>query len=496
MGLREELPAAYVERMRKLLGEELEAYLEALELPRRTSLRLNPLRSLREEEIRPFLQERVPWAAQGYYCAEETRPGKSALHEAGAYYMQEASAMVPAALAAVQPGEHVLDLCAAPGGKTTQLAADLRGQGLLVSNEIHPERAKILSRNIERLGIRNAVVTNETPERLAERFPYAFDCVAVDAPCAGEGMFRKEPQALTNWSVDNVRMCAERQAQILESAARMTAPGGRIVYSTCTFSPEENEENMLAFLQRHPEFSLRDVRRQPGIRAEEWGFSEGRKRTEDGSYVPDPDGPAGRMVRIWPHRTGGEGHFAAVLEREGSRLPAAAAAAADAPEAHEGKKMKEKQRKLRGAKGRRAAESGGGMREVTEAWEAFAAEALRKVPEGVPVLFGETLYLLPVQMQTEGLRILRAGLELGNCRKGRFVPAHALAMALQPEEAVNVLRIAADSAASAAWLRGESLPAEGTGRGWTLVCAGNCPLGWGRSDGRIVKNHYPKGLRR
>ena len=392
--------------------------------------------------------------------------------------------MLPAAIADPVPGEHVLDLCAAPGGKSTQIAGRLRGEGLLVSNEIHPARARVLSANMERMGVRNAVVTGEDPARLSPRFPGHFDLVMVDAPCSGEGMFRKEPQASADWSPETVAMCAERQRGILEEAAVMTAPGGRIVYSTCTFARQENEETVLHFLKKHPDFRLETPEL---LRRGCPGLSEG---------LPSGDAEeralCRRMVRIWPHRTEGEGHFAALLVRDGERKERGNAAGQGAPG--------------RGNRRRTAGRGGDTARkqEALQLWEEFARSALsqdcalltacRQYPDHL-ILFGEELYLLPAGMRLDGLRVLRPGLHLGTVRRGRFVPAHALAMALRPEEAAGILRIVPDSAASAAWLRGESMSAEGPFRGWILVCAGDCSLGWGRSDGRIVKNHYPKGLR-
>ena len=245
--------------MKRMLGEEEYAVFEAaMERPPRQALRINTQK-------------------EGWERFETAPVGKSSLHEAGLYYIQEPSAMAVGALAGVQPGERVLDLCAAPGGKSTHLAAQMAGEGLLVSNEIHPARAKILSQNIERMGIRNAVVMNETPERLADVFPGFFDRVIVDAPCSGEGMFRKEEQAIPNWSPENVALCARRQDGILDCAAQMTAAGGTIVYSTCTFAPEEDEGTVVRFLVSHPEFEAVDLPELLGAETmEKWGFAAGR----------------------------------------------------------------------------------------------------------------------------------------------------------------------------------------------------------------------------
>ena len=287
------LPEAFLERMKRQLGDEYESYLDSLNRPRAVALRFNPLKG--EIPQLPFVGQPVPWEPMGYYYDPDARPGLHVFHEAGVYYLQEASAMAPVALLDPQPGERVCDLCAAPGGKTTQIAGRMMGRGFLLCNEINPKRAKILSRNIERMAVSNALVTNEHPATLAQRFAGFFDRVLVDAPCSGEGMFRKEEAAVTDWSQETVEMCARRQAEILNSAAALVRPGGHLVYSTCTFSPEEDEQAVARFLENHPEFVPETVDAP-------W-FEAG----ENGSF------------RLWPHKLLGEGHFAAVLRKmEGS----------------------------------------------------------------------------------------------------------------------------------------------------------------------------------
>ena len=283
------LPEKFLARMQQQLGDEYDEYLRSLQRPRAVALRFNPLKG--DIPVLPFVGEPVPWEPMGYYYDPDSRPGLHPYHEAGVYYLQEASAMASAALLEPQPGEIILDLCAAPGGKSTQIAGRMQGKGLLVSNEINQKRAKVLSRNIERLGIGNAVVTGEAPAALADRFPGFFHRIMVDAPCSGEGMFRKEEAAITDWSEENVEMCARRQAEILDCAAVMLRPGGRLVYSTCTFAPQEDEEAVEAFLARHPEFEAEPVNAP-------W-FQESRPG----------------MYRLWPHKLLGEGHFAAVLRK-------------------------------------------------------------------------------------------------------------------------------------------------------------------------------------
>lgn len=428
------LPEAFLQRMEAQLGSEYPAFLESLERPRAVALRFNPLKG--ERPVLPFVGAPVPWEPEGFYYDPETRPGLHVYHEAGVYYLQEASAMAPVALLDPKPGERVCDLCAAPGGKTTQIAGRMLGRGFLVCNEINPKRAKILSRNIERMGVANALVTNEHPETLASRFPGFFDRVLVDAPCSGEGMFRKEEAAVTDWSQETVQMCARRQREILDSAARLVRPGGRLVYSTCTFAPEEDEETVAAFLEAHPEFTPEPVEAP-------W-FVPG----ENASY------------RMWPHKLLGEGHFAAVL------------------------------RKTQGESGEVPACPG---EKCPKAWESFAKELDITLPEGKAVSFGQSLYWAPMELpELNRLKVLRPGLELGTERKGRFEPAHALALWLKTCAVTE--SFPPESPEMKAYLHGDVVPSGK--KGWCLVQAGGYAIGWGKGDGSVLKNHYPKGLRR
>ena len=428
------LPEAFLQRMEAQLGSEYPAFLESLERPRAVALRFNPMKG--ERPVLPFVGAPVPWEPEGFYYDPETRPGLHVYHEAGVYYLQEASAMAPVALLDPKPGERVCDLCAAPGGKTTQIAGRMLGQGFLVCNEINPKRAKILSRNIERMGVANALVTNEHPETLASRFPGFFDRVLVDAPCSGEGMFRKEEAAVTDWSQETVQMCARRQREILDSAARLVRPGGRLVYSTCTFAPEEDEETVAAFLESHPEFTPEPVEAP-------W-FVPG----ENASY------------RMWPHKLLGEGHFAAVL------------------------------RKTQGESGEVPACPG---EKCPKAWESFAKELDITLPEGKAVSFGQSLYWSPMELpELNRLKVLRPGLELGTERKGRFEPAHALALWLKTCAVTE--SFPPESPEMKAYLHGDVVPSGK--KGWCLVQAGGYAIGWGKGDGSVLKNHYPKGLRR
>ncbi len=428
------LPELFLERMCSQLGDEYADYLRSLDRPRAVALRWNALKGAMPSL--PFVSAQVPWEPLGFYYDPSARPGLHPYHDAGAYYLQEASAMAPVVLLDPQPGEKILDLCAAPGGKTTQIAVRMAGRGLLVCNEIHPKRARILSQNVERLGIANALVLNEDPNVLADRFVGCFDRILVDAPCSGEGMFRKEAAAVTDWSVENVQLCAQRQRKILAAAARMLRPGGRLVYSTCTFSPEEDELTIAAFLEGHRDFV-------PEHMDARW-FTPG----ENGSF------------RLWPHKLLGEGHFAAVLRRtdgeEGSLPPAADCSP------------------------------------LPKCWDSFAAEQGIHLPGSKTVSFGDTWFCAPESLPSlRGLRVLRAGLELGTVRKDRLEPSHALALWLHPRP--DDLRLSADDPMLSAYLRGETIP--GKQKGYRLVCADSFSLGWVKGDGQTLKNHYPKGLR-
>lgn len=441
-------PKGFRERMSALLGpEEYNALALSWSRPRRPSLRLNPLKGWPQDIFERFRLVPVPWTADGYYFDPGFRPGLSPWHDAGAYYLQEASAMAPAVLLDARPGMRVLDLCAAPGGKSSQIAAALDGRGLLVSNEIDPKRAAVLARNLERLAVSNALVLNEHPARLAERFPGAFDRVLVDAPCSGEGMFRKEEAAVSGWCVELIHACARRQREILESAAVMLRPGGRLVYSTCTFAPEENEGVISSFLHDHPDFSVSVVDAPL--------FAPGRP-----DWVSDPAPGLERAFRLWPHLLDGEGHFAAVLERMGDRPCCGWEAGPPAPEPSE-------------------------LRDFRDAL-AIPLPAGRLFP------FGRTLWMAPEEIPPlHGLKVLRTGLELGEVRKGRFEPAHAWAVWLR--DCPAAVNFPADSPEIAAYLSGAPVP--GGANGWVPIMADYLTLGWCKGSGGILKNHFPKGLR-
>ena len=428
------LPQEFLDRIEKQLGKEFPAFMESLERPRAVALRFNPLKG--EIPALPFVKEPVPWEPMGYYYDPDARPGLHPYHEAGVYYLQEASAMSAVALLDPQPGEKICDLCAAPGGKTTQIAGRMAGEGFLLCNEINPKRAKILGRNIERMGVANALVTNEHPQNLANKYAGFFDRVLIDAPCSGEGMFRKEEAAVTDWSQDTVEMCARRQAEILHSGAQLLKSGGRLVYSTCTFAPEENELAIEKFLESHPEF-VREPVDAP------W-FTQ----VEEGAF------------RLWPHKLLGEGHFAAVLRKVSGEET-------DTPYVVGEKGPKE--------------------------WESFAKELKIRLPEGKIISFGNRVHWVPEEMpDIRKIKVVRPGLELGEVKKNRFEPAHALALWLKKCE--NTLDLQENSKEIRMYMEGQVIP--GNCKGWCLITVGGYSIGWGKGDGNAIKNHYPKGLRR
>ena len=428
------LPQEFLNRIEKQLGEEYPAFLESLERPRAVALRFNPLKG--EVPELPFVKEPVPWEPMGFYYDPEARPGLHPYHEAGVYYLQEASAMSAVALLDPKPGEKICDLCAAPGGKTTQIAGRMGGEGFLLCNEINPKRAKILGRNIERMAVANALVTNEHPQTLADKYAGFFDRVLIDAPCSGEGMFRKEEAAVTDWSQETVEMCARRQAEILNSGAQLLKPGGRLVYSTCTFAPEENEQAIEKFLENHPEFE--------------------RETVDAPWFTPAGEG----AFRLWPHKLLGEGHFAAVLRKNGGE---------------EGEPSPVKGEKL------------------PKEWDSFAKELKIQLPEGKAILFGSSLYWVPEEMpDIHRIKVVRPGLELGEVKKNRFEPAHALALWLKKCE--NIQNLPEDSKEIRAYMEGQVI--SGSCKGWCLITVNGYSIGWGKGDGNYLKNHYPKGLRR
>ncbi|MGV3487856.1 MAG: RsmF rRNA methyltransferase first C-terminal domain-containing protein [Tuberibacillus sp.] len=450
------LPIEFKTRMESLLMEEANAFLHTYHLPKTSGLRVNTLKADIEDinQIVPFHLLPVPFCPAGFYVDETDQPGKNPLHHAGVYYIQEPSAMFVAEVLDPKPGEKVLDLCAAPGGKATQIAAKMETTGLLSTNDINPKRVKALSENVERLGITNAIVTNETPEKLAAKFESYFDRILVDAPCSGEGMFRKDPEAMEYWSPEHVKECAIWQKDILDHAYKMLRPGGTLVYSTCTFSPEENEEQIAQFVQRFPDMAIEPIEKIGGV-------SDG---VPEWSNSPIPE--LKNAARLWPHHLKGEGHFVAKLIKRGS--------AEEIPF-----------RPVKNTTDRRSLKD----------YKEFEKTYLNKSYSGPLMLMRDQLYLLPEDAPSmEKIKVIRPGLHLGTFKKNRFEPNHALALALSPEDVKHHIVLTLDDQDWKKYLRGETLLTGGN-RGWVLVTIEGFSLGWGKEVQGTLKNFYPKGLR-
>lgn len=477
--------------MQRLLEAEYPDFASGYVHPPAAGLRTNILKISPQalQKRLTFDLKPIPWVAGGFWlqepAASQFTPGKHPYHAAGLYYLQEPSAMAVAAALAPQTGERILDLCAAPGGKSTQIAAQLGQQGLLVANEIHPRRAWEVAENLERWGAHNAVIVNESPARLAERLEGFFDRVLVDAPCSGEGMFRKSAAARKEWSPELAQSCAQRQSTILEDAIRMVCPGGILVYSTCTFNPAENEGVIALLLQRHPEVEILSLASFPGS-------AEGRPDWVE-PEISTPE--LAHTLRLWPHHIQGEGHFIALLRRNAM------------PEEH----FRLQPQPISHKHARKTASRRQSTFPATaiQAWKTFAQEFLN-IPQVEKLLIekelsqvGSYLYAIPeaasaLLLALEGLHIIHPGWWLGSIHAGqrpRFEPAHALALGLNKEQACLVADLSLDDPAVLAYLRGESLRSSTVPDGWGLVTVDGFPLGWGKSSQNTIKNYYPHGLR-
>ncbi|TCZ74285.1 rRNA cytosine-C5-methyltransferase [Paenibacillus albiflavus] len=493
-----QLPSAFTDKMKHMLQEEFTDFMASYDEPRLFGLRINGIKLSPEEfqakKREDFHLTPIPWADHGFYYQEENRPGKHPYYHAGLYYIQEPSAMLPVELLDVQPNDRVLDLCAAPGGKSTQIAAKLGGTGTLVVNDIHSDRVKALVKNLELIGVRNSIVLNERPERMMSTFASFFDKILIDAPCSGEGMFRKEEDMARQWEKHGVEVCSAMQHDLLRQAAAMLAPGGTIVYSTCTFSPEENEMQIAAFLDDHPEFEVV----APSAALAGAGLSTGRPEWVSGAAKGSAADAVSRTVRLWPHRLKGEGHFAAALRLSAAPAPAEAgashAAAAKPAAKHRG-----------GGPAKAAAD--------LAPLHAWAAVELRfpLLEEGKLVSFGEHVYMQPHGIPNlAGIKVVRPGWYIGSLHKGRFVPAHALAMGIRESEAVRILPLSVDDPRIIRYLKGETLEVDeaelklhspvasnkmAPAKGWSLVTVDGYPVGWGKWLDGMMKNEYPQGWR-
>lgn len=443
--------AEFSERMKKMLKSEYEDFHNAYKnTPVRSGIRINTIKENAKDIVLSVTGELegIPWCKDGFYADKSVISGNHPLHCAGLLYFQEPSAMAVVEGLPITEGDKVLDLCAAPGGKSTQVGAKLNKSSLLVANEIVKKRADILSENIERAGLSNVIVTNETPQRLSEKYKDFFDKIIVDAPCSGEGMFRKEPQAITEWSIEHTISCGERQKNILDSAVKMLKKGGMLIYSTCTFAPEENEKAAAYLISEHnmelcemPNLSMLDDGRT------EWSDSE-----YDMSF----------SKRIFPHRQKGEGHFLALFKKAYGTI---------------GESISKPQKNDSAIK----------------LWREFEGQYMNTQLDGDFILFGENLYLKPKGIDIDKIKVVRCGLHLGQCKKNRFEPSHALALSLKACDFKNTENFSCTDEKITAYLTGNIIPSDKSG--WSVVCVEGHPLGWGKASGGVLKNHYPKNLR-
>ena len=469
-----DLPQSFLDSLKEILGEDYEAFLAGFDGQRQYGLRVNTLKMNLEEfeRIAPFHLKKVPWISNGYFYEAEDAPAKHPFYSAGLYYLQEPSAMTPASRLKVQPGERVLDLCAAPGGKATELGAALQGEGLLVANDINTARARALLRNLELFGISNSFVTNEPPHVLAERFPEFFHKIMVDAPCSGEGMFRKNPAVVDSWQEKGPEYFSKLQREIIVQAADMLLPGGMMFYSTCTFSPLENEKTITHLLKERPDMEV--------IPMEDYeGFAEGLT-----SYRGEVFDESCKLCRrIWPHKMSGEGHFMALLHKKNGIQQQVQQTVSQSSIWWEKCKDLNKEQKA-------AAE------------DFFSHVNIAYDGKRIDVR-GDNLYYLPApKYDGRGLHFLRNGLFMGEFKKKRFEPSQPFALALHAQDFDQVLDFPADDERLSRYLRGETLDVsdliagEKKRKGWQLVMVAGHPLGFGKLVNNNLKNKYPAGWRK
>jgi len=472
------LPEEFVAKMQELMGEEeFNSYLESYKKPRFYGLRVNTLKISVEEfkKISPFHLEPVPWTADGFYYREGENPGRHPYYYAGLYYIQEPSAMLPGAAIGVKPGDKVLDLCAAPGGKSVQMAAQLMGQGLLVANDINSERVKALVKNIELCGVRNAIVLNESPDKLAQKFQGFFDKIMVDAPCSGEGMFRKDEDAVKSWEKYKCEKCCSMQWDILQQVDKMLKPGGVILYSTCTFSPEEDELMIERFMDSHRgNYELLEIPKTGGIEG-------GRNNWASGRY------DFSKAARLWPHRLNGEGHFAALIrklelhERTDDSYNQAGLYASQSNMSWEKAHVISNQEDLSN---------------FNKGLADFIQAETNLNLKGIVFQKGNNFYFLPEACpDLSGLKVAKFGWYLGESSPKGFVPSHSLAVSLKSEEMKRKISFTSDSREVNSYLKGETLIDSGD-KGYTGICVDGYTLGWAKQTGDMLKNLYPKGWRK
>lgn len=485
------LPPAFEEKMKKILKEEYPAFREGYELPRKFGLRVNRDKITPEKfaELAPFELTPIPWVDNGFYYGEDDRPSRHPFYYCGLYYLQEPSAMTPASILPVNPGDKVLDLCAAPGGKATELGAKLHGKGLLAANDISGPRARALLKNVEVFGIPNSLILNEVPAKLAENFPEFFDKILVDAPCSGEGMFRKDPDTAKAWKPEKPLECARMQQEIILRAADMLRPGGRLLYSTCTFSPEENEQMISFLMKERPEFEVLPIPNRyegfaagrPDLIEKEWLPAELWEEDVFDNLTKEQKASLTNCARIWPHRMGGEGHFLALLGKKGDALEPAM----EEPVVKKGKKnRKEKQTDSAKKLSKELTPFLDFAKDLDVDWD-FTRVEVRK---------GQVYYVPAESAAVRGLVFLRNGLYLGEIRKDRFEPSQALAAALKKAQYRHTIDLPADDPRILRYLKGETIEIEPEEakcpKGWQLLCVSGYPLGWGKLVNGLLKNKF------
>lgn len=525
-----ELPVSYQEKMKALLGaDEFEQYKKSLKEPFYRGLRVNESKIKAEEfeKISPFPCAKIPWIPNGYYIPEDALASRHPYYAAGLYYLQEPSAMTPARTLPVNPGDKVLDLCAAPGGKATELAAKTGPKGLLVANDISNSRAKGLLKNLELFGMPQILVTSESPERLTEYFPEYFDKILIDAPCSGEGMFRKDPSMIKSWLEHGPEYYAAIQREILLQAAKMLRPGGLLLYSTCTFDARENEGTIQALLEADPHFSVVPVKEQLQECFLNAGFCPGRP-----DLIPNGREELKYCFRLYPHKVKGEGHFLALLKKEDACLDKSGEGHCLASHWMTDLEFKKSQvpvkkniqnhvdsRKKKGTPKGPAGKGRSAEKEMESAAEALFQNFLEQLPQDFPIK-EEHLYEFRIQQgqayalpealpSIRGLRFLRTGCYLGELEKKRFEPSQALAMALKKEDWPFVLDLPIEDERVLRYLKGETLDMEDCfdqlrekqfienkdRNGWILVCVNGFPLGWGKLVNGSLRNKYYPGWR-
>lgn len=468
-----ELPDAYLQEMRSLLDEDFDEYLNSFSEPRYYGLRVNTLKISVEDflKISPFPLEPVPWTDNGFYYREQDRPALHPYYYAGLYYLQEPSAMLPASVLPIESGDRVLDTCAAPGGKSTELAAKLNHSGILFSNDISNSRALALLKNLELFGVEDLVLLTEDLAKMVPHFTGYFDKILIDAPCSGEGMFRKDTAVIRSWQEHGHDFYISLQKSIVENALKCLKEGGYLLYSTCTFYPGEDEDMVLYMKSLCQDLHVVPVKDLP---KEISGGLTGK------AGIPDPE--LSGCMRIFPHRAKGEGHFAVLLRKGEESL----SKTSDTRES-----TGNKEEKIR----KNPAQS---LAHLSDETREFLSHVKKDFSDKVFEVRNEKVYLVPEDLPSlSGLRILRTGLLLGEEKKNRFEPSQALAMNLKEEAFDFSLSFNADDPRILRYLKGETLDASDmTDRsGWVLICVDHFPLGFAKSNKGMLKNKYLKGWR-